>query len=319
MNLSALYRVCRLCPRDCRADRSADHAQHAFCGESDRLRVSYVGPHFGEEPPISGRNGSGTVFLSGCSLKCAFCQNHQISHDGLGRAVSAVELAELIRGMIRAHPVHNISFVTPDHFLPHIRAAVRLLRSDGCDLPVVFNSSGYQSIRMLKLAESCVDIHLPDFKYADPELAATLSRCADYPAVALAAVSEMVRQKGFLRFRRRELPAARKGVLVRHLILPGQVQNSLSALDMLFVEFGPHLPVSLMSQYHPVRPTALPALDLRLTHAEFERVYDRARDLGFEQLYVQFPPSLRAEGPLPFLPDFRKPQPFRCGRSQGRQ
>jgi putative pyruvate formate lyase activating enzyme len=218
-------------------------------------------------------------------------------------------LVEKVTKMIRVHHVHNVNLVTPDHFFPHVAALVLRLREKGYDLPVVMNLSGYQSLSMLRLAEGVADIYLPDFKYADPHLAATLSTCRHYGEVALEAVSEMVKQKGFLDALEQGNPLARKGVLVRHLILPGKVENSMDALTTLFLEFGPRLPLSLMSQYTPVVPQPDQDLNRRLRREEFDAVYSHARALGFEHLFVQFPDDDPA-GPAPFLPDFQREKPF---------
>jgi putative pyruvate formate lyase activating enzyme len=315
MNLRDSYKCCVLCPRGCGVDRTGRGRGpgKGVCGETDQLRVAYVGPHFGEEPPISGTNGSGTVFFTGCSLKCIYCQNHQISHEGLGRGMGLEDLAARVKEMAVRDQVHNINFVTPDHFFPHVFRLVSLLRKTAIALPMVYNLSGYQSIEALASAEDYADIYLPDFKYADPSLAAALSKCRDYPAVALEAISMMVRQKGFLdAVSSPQTAPARKGVLVRHLILPGKVENSIHALTSLFVEFGPGLPLSLMSQYHPVLRHHDPDLNRRVTRDEFDAVLTHATGLGFEHLFVQFPETDAIQRPTvsPFLPDFQKPQPF---------
>jgi len=313
MNRTPYYENCRLCPRRCQINRTdSSTAGTGFCRESDQLRVGYIGPHFGEEPPISGKNGSGTVFLSGCSLKCSFCQNYQISHEGLGRHMRLEELLSRLVNMIELQHVHNINFVTPDHFFPHINHLVRMLRNKGHDLPVVFNTSGYQSLEMLRPARDCTDIYLPDFKYSDLTLAANLSKCREYPNVALDAITEMVRQKGFLDVFQTHDKLAGKGVLVRHMILPGYVENSINALSSLFIEFGKGLPVSLMSQYHPVQKHDNENLNRKIRKQEFYRVYTHAQELGFDHLFVQFPekePDYRSQA-SPYLPDFKQAEPF---------
>ena len=285
------YENCVLCPRHCGVDRrrSSHSLRTGFCKETDRLRVAYVGPHFGEEPPISGRSGSGTVFLAGCSLRCSFCQNYQISLQELGDLVSLEQLISSIEQMIRFSHVHNVNFVTPDHFFPHVFCLVSILREEGFCLPFVFNLSGYQSVETLKIAEDYADIYLPDYKYADASLAAKLSKCRDYPKVALDAITEMVKQKGFLDVCSTGAAVARKGVLVRHLILPGNIENSIQALTSLFVEFGEELPLSLMSQYHPTRAHTDKNLNHFLSRDEFYRVYAYIMELGFKNLFVQFP------------------------------
>jgi len=226
-----------------------------------------------------------------------------------------MDLDELLEGvvkMIREDHVHNINFVTPDHFFPHAFQLVFLLRRRGYDLPIVYNLSGYQSLDMLKMAEDYADIYLPDFKYADSSLSTRLSKCKDYPKVALEAIAEMVRQKGFLNYSESRSELANKGTMVRHLILPGRVENSLNALTSVFLEFGAGLPISLMSQYIPVIPQEEDDLNRPITREEFDKVYSHALDLGFEQLFVQFPEQLSSDQskPSPFLPDFLRAEPF---------
>jgi len=274
--------------------------------------VAHVGAHFGEEPPITGSNGSGTVFFTGCSLRCSFCQNYQISMDGLGKTLSINELFERVTEMIQLHHVHNINFVTPDHFFPHTFELVSLLRCRDYNLPIVYNLSGYQSVDMLKMVDHYADIYLPDYKYSDPVLSASFSRCKDYPKVALDAIAEMISQKGFLDSTITNSPLAEKGVLVRHLILPGKIENSMNALTPLFLEFGAKLPLSLMSQYQPALPQKDKELNRPITGEEFNRVYSHVMDLGFEELYVQFPENnfSNLQKSSPFLPDFREDEPF---------
>jgi len=298
------YLACDLCPRNCKVNRLK--GIKGFCGEGFQLRVAYVGPHFGEEPPITGKRGSVTVFLTGCSLRCSFCQNWQISHKGMGRRMGIKELLVKIDKMIEKRKVHNINFVTPDHFIPHIILAIQMIKRKWLDIPVVFNTSGYQSVEVLKQLKKHVDIYLPDFKYADKKLAARLSSCPDYTNIALDAISEMIRQKGFLETKD---SIARKGVLVRHLIIPGMIKNSINALSILYGEFGKGLPISLMSQYRPVIPQKIPDLNRSLREEEFSEVYDHALSLGFEQIFVQFMDNF--QGDSPFLPDFRLDQPFK--------
>ncbi len=271
-----------------------------------------MGPHFGEEPPISGKNGSGTVFLTGCSLKCSFCQNWQISHKGMGKRLRIKELFEEINRMITEHKVHNINFVTPDHFVPHIIQVIKKVKESWPDIPIVFNVSGYQDINVLKEIKEYVDIYLADFKYSDRKLAAKLSSCPDYPSIALDAISEMIKQKGFLDINSN---IAKKGVIVRHLILPGYINNSIDALSMLYLEFGKELPLSLMSQYKPVLKQKEASLNRHLEKEEFFKVYRHMLDLGFKNVFVQFPEETEKESA--FVPDFTSPQPFRGNLKKG--
>ena len=309
-----LFEECRLCPRNCGINRTrgAVRPSHGFCGQDHILRVAYIGAHFGEEPPITGSNGSGTIFFSGCSLKCSFCQNFQISRDGLGKLLDMDELLFKVIAMIERKKVHNINFVTPDHYFPHVFQLVALLRDRGCLLPMVFNLSGYQSTEMLGMAEDFADIYLPDFKYSDPALSKRLSSCKDYPKVALEAITEMVKQKGFLDSSDDSSGLAGRGVLVRHLILPSIVDNSLNVLTTLFLEFGADLPVSLMSQYYPAISHEDKDLNRSVTREEFDRVYSHALDLGFNNLFVQFPEKTpgKSQDRSSFLPDFNLDEAF---------
>jgi putative pyruvate formate lyase activating enzyme len=314
MDIIPFYYSCRLCPRNCGVNRVdyGEKTRVGFCGETDQLRIAYVGPHFGEEPPITGKNGSGTVFFTGCSLRCSFCQNYQISHQHMGGNMSLEKLLQKLKNMIRKDHVHNINFVTPDHFFPHVFSTVSLLRENAFDLPIIYNLSGYESVEILKTAEDYVDIYLPDFKYSDSSLAAELSNCPDYTEVALEALAEMIRQKGILDVCSNGGTLAKKGVLVRHLILPGKVENSIDVLTALFVEFGRRLPLSLMTQYYPVVANLDQDLNRFISEKEFDLVYSHARDLGFEHIFVQFPEKdvSPKQGITPFLPDFTKAQPF---------
>lgn len=316
-SLRSYYAACELCPRRCGVDRTAGQA--GFCGEGSGLRIATIEAHMGEEPHISGENGSGAVFFSGCSLRCLFCQNYQISREGLGREWTLGQVTDRLATLHDQGGIHNVNFVTPDHFLPHTRAVVGRLRERRIYIPTVYNLSGYQRVESLRLIEPVADIYLPDFKYADASLGVSLSHCADYAAVALEALCEMVEQKGFLDTfighggdvaGMETGKTARKGVLVRHLILPGNVENSLQVLSMLFLEFGRELPISLMSQYVPVRtfPVGSP-LNRQVTRDEFRAVFQHARELGFKNLFVQYPHEVIRDAQQ-FLPDFSAVYPF---------
>jgi putative pyruvate formate lyase activating enzyme len=223
------------------------------------------------------------------------------------------EVVARVEAMIR-DGVHNVNLVTPDHFLPHAFSLIDVLRESGYSLPTVFNLSGYQSRELLKVAHAYADIYIPDFKYADPLLAESLSRCRDYPDVALSAIEEMIAGKGFLDSFEDNLHLATQGVLVRHLILPGYVENSLNALTTLFLEFGRRLPVSIMSQFCPVVPHNDTNLNRTLRKDEFDQVYAHALDLGFEHIFIQIlePTEANPEHIRPFVPDFRLERPFRA-------
>ncbi len=307
------FKNCQLCPRNCRIDRT--RGERGYCGETTQLRIAAIEAHFGEEPPISGVNGSGTVFFTGCSLRCNFCQNFQISQEGLGSAISVSEAVQKLRILMNQQQIHNINFVTPDHFFPYCVEIVQQLRNESITLPTVFNLSGYQNVQSLKMIEDYADIYLPDFKYSDSQLAQKYSHANDYPQVALTAIEEMIKQKGFLNtffIDSKKEEIARQGVLIRHLILPGQVQNSIDALTSLFIEFGADLPISLMSQFTPIQRQKFTELNRKITSQEFNKVYEYTQNLGFKNLFVQFPAqkSESSENPL-FLPDFTQNRPFK--------
>lgn len=310
MNFQA-YKNCALCPRDCKVDRTK--GAPGFCGESAVCRVSFIGPHFGEEPSFSGTKGSGTIFFSGCSSQCFFCQNYQISIQHDGRSITPAELLSEARGLLQKG-VHNLNFVTPDHFWPHIRSLCQELRKEGVRVPMLFNSSGYQKPEMVPECAGVMDIFLPDFKFAEPELAQLCMGDARYPEIALDAIREMVKLKGFLEpWDITGKDPAQRGVLVRHLVLPGHVENSLKALKLLYREFGPGLPLSVMSQFQPV-PGCFRKKKLHriLSAGEYRQVLGLVEDLGFEKVYTQ---ELKEE--TAFLPDFKDSEnPFPGNRKK---
>lgn len=302
------YSECRLCPRDCGVNRLAGRT--GVCRETAQCRISSAVPHFGEEPSFSGTRGSGTIFFSGCSSRCFFCQNHQISIGNEGGAVSPADLLDIGRSLI-ASGCHNINFVTPDHFWPHVRWLCEQLRAGGATLPFLFNSSGYQLPERVSEYAEVIDIFLPDFKFADPELARECMGDPRYPELALRALREMVERKGFLTpWDPAGETTAVRGVLVRHLILPDHAENSLEVLRLLRREFGRLLPLSVMSQFHPVPGCRERGrLTRRIHEDEHRRVVDEIGELGFQHVYVQ---SL-APG-TEFLPDFRRDEPFEGNR-----
>lgn len=294
------YEHCELCPRACGANRAA--GQKGFCGEPASLHIAAIEPHFGEEPPLVGKEGSGTVFLTGCSCGCFFCQNYQLSTEHVGEEISVEEASARILAMAEKG-VRNINFVTPDHYWPHLREILRRVRDAGCALPVVWNSSGYSSVKTLSDAlANGVEIFLPDFKYADPELARVCMGREDYPQVAMEALKYLVDAAGFLRpFDETGEMAANRGVLVRHLVLPGQVENSLEVLRRLYDEFGPSLPISVMRQFRPMPECHRRGMFTRVVNdEEYQRVMDTVEELGFYRVFLQ--PDAGDEN---FIPDFR--------------
>lgn len=278
-----------------------------MCGEGAAPRLGGVLAHFGEEPPISGTRGSGTLFFCGCGVGCFFCQNDQISRGGVGRTYDGQGLLAAALGLA-ATGVHNLNFVTPAPHWPTVAWLARRLRAAGCTLPLVCNCSGYHEAVQVAAFTAEMDIFLPDFKFARPALAAECMGDARYPALALAAIEAMIAARGYLEpFDPSGGEPARTGVLVRHLVLPGEVENSLEALRQLRRQFGRFLPLALMSQFVP-RPAchARQRFTRRVTAAEYETVVDEAVSLGFESLLIQ--PVAADED---FLPDFERSRPFK--------
>lgn len=281
--------ACRLCPRRCGARRNA--GARGACGAGAQVQVARAALHFWEEPPLSGERGSGAVFFSHCPLACSFCQNARISAGGWGRTVDE---EGLVRAMLdlQAQGAHNVNLVTATHYAPMVRDAVAAARGRGLRLPVVYNTSGYELPEVVDALAEVVDIWLPDFKYADPALAAALSRAADYPAVALEAIARMVEAVESAGGRSVDGEGImERGVIVRHLVLPGQLANSLKALDLLWEQLGNRVDLSVMNQYTPPAGVAWPPgfedLARPLWEEEYEIVLDHADDLGYQNLWWQ--------------------------------
>ena len=271
---------CSICPRQCNAQRT-DDAGEGFCGMPLAPVVARAALHFGEEPCISGTNGSGTVFFSGCTLKCCFCQNHSISHLNEGKTISVARLAEIFHELEMAG-AHNINLVNPSHYADSICKALKLYRPK---VPVVYNSSGYESVETLRLLEGHVDVYLPDCKYVDSDLSKSLSCAEDYFSVASAAILEMARQTGPATFDENGLMT--KGTMVRHLVLPGHTRNSMQVLDWL-ATIKDQVWVSLMFQYTPCGDvSAHKELQRTLTRRECDKVWAYMDELGIANGYVQ--------------------------------
>lgn len=256
------YRNCRLCPRQCGVDR--ENGQRGFCGCPGTALVAKAMLHKWEEPALAGPGGSGAVFFGGCTLGCSYCQNAAISGHAAGQAMDSAQLRRVFEGLI-AQGAENIDLVTPTQFLPTILPALE----PKLPVPVVYNCGGYESVRTLNALEGRVDIYLPDLKYADPKLASSLSGAADYFPVATAAIREMVRQTGPVQWQGEKIL---RGTVIRHLILPGQVENSLKILDWIGETFRPgEVLVSLMRQYTPMG-NQQPPMDRRITDEEYDAV-----------------------------------------------
>lgn len=279
---------CMLCPRRCGIDR---RLRPGFCAVGEEILVARAAPHFGEEPVISGSRGSGTVFFAGCNLKCVFCQNHAISRGNSGKALTVAQLSDLFLSL-QDQGVHNINLVTGSHYS---EAIARALEGAQLRIPVVWNSSAYESVEQLRRLEGLVQIYLPDYKYADCALAKRFSVAEDYPAVALAAIREMYRQRG--PFQVDEEGLLRSGVLIRHLILPGHAENSLRVMDAIEDHLDPKgILFSLMSQYTPMPGLeAFPELQRTVTAEEYERCLSYFEFSAMEYGFCQEPTSATEE------------------------
>ncbi|MGB5198190.1 MAG: radical SAM protein [Candidatus Deferrimicrobium sp.] len=282
-DMQRVLSTCKLCPRECGVNRL--EGERGFCGAGRLARVAAVSVHHGEEPPISGSRGSGTIFFSHCNMKCLFCQNYPISQYGNGREMDTETLAgEMLR--IRERGVHNVNFVTPTPHVPQMLEAVLLARGKGFDLPVVYNTNGYDALETLALLDGVVDIYLPDAKYLSAELAGAASGTPDYALHNEGAIDEMVRQVGFLSAG--DDGIATRGVLVRHLVLPGRVGETEAVLARLAARHGPELPLSLMGQYFPAwRAGAADGFDRKLTRKEYDRAIGAVERLGFRNAFIQ--------------------------------
>jgi len=316
---------CTLCPRRCKVNRLA--GKLGFCLSGTEVVISSAGPHYGEEPPISGSKGSGAIFFTGCNLRCLFCQNYQISQEYEGHPVNPVRsplpLAkasrrnvgatsngvkiETLAGMMLSlenQRCHNINLVSPTHFVPQILEALLIAVEKGLTLPLVYNTNGYDTIETLKLLDGIIDIYLPDIKYSDNKYAKEYSGVKNYVKYNRLALKEMFRQVGNLIID--ENGIAQRGVLIRHLVLPERIAGSFESLDFIAEEISKEAHISLMSQYHPCyKADKHPVVNRRLKKAEYDEVVEYAEKSGLENCYIQ---ELASSDD--FLPDFRREKPF---------
>jgi putative pyruvate formate lyase activating enzyme len=294
---------CECCPRRCGVNRL--EGKTGFCRVGSGIQISHAGLHFGEEPPISGTRGSGAIFFCGCNLRCVFCQNYQISQEfqqGRARTLTTDELAsEMLR--LQDEGAHNINFVSPSHMILQMAAAIQSAKGKGLLLPVVYNSNGYDSVDALRQIRGLVDIYLPDIKYLINETGKKFSNADDYADVVPGVLREMLDQTGHLEMDHDGI--AVRGVLVRHLVLPGCIENSRQCLSFL-AELSPDIHVSIMSQYSPqYKALDLPGINRTLTGNEYDEITDYALELGLGNAFKQ-----ELESRSLYLPDFDKEQPF---------
>lgn len=272
---------CDLCARYCHVNRR-ETVEGAVCRTGERAVVNSFGPHHGEEDPLRGSNGSGTIFFSWCSLRCVYCQNWEISQKGMGYEVEPEELADIML-KLQSQGCHNINLVTPSHVVAQIIAAVHIASSRGLHLPLVYNTGGYDSPEALALLDGIIDIYMPDMKYGDSTMARKYSKVRNYVEVNFSAVKEMHRQVGDLRLDERGI--AQRGLLVRHLVLPGHLAGTEAVLAFLAKEISTNTYLNLMDQYHPCyRAAENPPLDRRLTSAEYQEALMVAEKYGLTRL-----------------------------------
>lgn len=299
MNYSALYQsgellqrvreayqrmaACDLCPHECGVNRL--RGERGICGAGLKPKIASANVHRGEEPPISGTKGSGTIFLSGCSLKCVFCQNFPISQFGNGEEITTIELANRMLKLQR-RGVHNINFVTPTHFLPQILAALWLAVPQGFGLPIVWNSSGYERVDALLLLDGVVDIYLPDMKYNDDAHAVEISSAPGYCLFNCSAVAEMLRQVGHLKVD--DSGIATQGLIIRHLVLPNGRAGSVEALRWIAGNLGRETHIALMSQYFPAhKALGVPGMERKISFDEYDQVVEVLEEAGLDNGWVQ--------------------------------
>ena len=285
---------CALCPRQCRVDR---RNVRGYCGETEQVRVARASLHMWEEPCISGSAGSGTVFFAGCPLRCVFCQNRTIAFGEKGKALTPEQLTALFL-LLQHKGAHNINLVTPTHFAPQIADALKSAKMQGLSIPVVYNTSGYETVHTLRLLEGVVDIYLPDLKYYSAAVSQKYSRAPDYFAYASRAIGEMVRQTGAPVFDGEQM---RTGVIVRHMVLPGHVNDAKAVLKYLYDTYKEDVYISIMNQYTPPKDIEdYPEISRRVTRREYERVVDYAIELGIQNAFIQEGDTAKEC----FIPDF---------------
>lgn len=275
------YKKCMLCPRKCGTDRSKDIG---YCGQSDRLHAAKAYLHMWEEPCISGKNGSGTVFFSGCNLRCVYCQNRDIAASYSGFEITDQKLADIFL-KLQDKGAHNINLVTPTHYTPHIISALYAARGK-LNIPVVYNCGGYESAETIKMLDGYIDIYLPDFKYMDNTIAQKYSFAPDYVENAKTALAEMTRQTGGCVFNADGIMI--KGVIVRHLVLPSYTDNSKSVIEYLYKTYGHSIYMSIMNQYTPMEYVKnYPEINRKITDKEYENILDFAVNIGVENAFIQ--------------------------------
>jgi len=277
---SDLLAACTLCPRQCKKDRT--RGEKGFCSTGKMAVVSSFAPHFGEEPQLVGDGGSGTIFFSHCNLKCVFCQNYDISINGMGEEANDEQIAAIML-YLQKIGCHNINLVTPSHVVPQILQALDIAIGNGLTIPLVYNCSGYESIATLRILKDIVDIYMPDFKFWDPEISHICCHARDYPEIAKKAIREMAGQVGDLKVDKNGIACS--GLMVRHLVMPGNLEGTYHILKFLKEKVSPHTHVNIMSQYRPMGDACkIEALSKPVTPEEFRKAVHMAKNFNLKIL-----------------------------------
>jgi putative pyruvate formate lyase activating enzyme len=300
IDVKRILEICALCPRSCQVDRI--RGEKGYCAIGNEILVAHYGPHFGEEPPISGMHGSGNIFFSSCNLRCVYCQNFQISHERTGESIAIDELIEIFF-TLQDMGLNNINLVSPTPYVPFIATAIDRSKGKGIQIPFVYNSHAYETVDTLRMLDGLIDIYLPDFKYWNGDIAHRFSHAQDYPEFARCAILEMKRQVGNLVLKE---GIAQKGILVRHLVLPSNLAGSKQVLGWIKKELGTETFVSLMAQYNPMyRAAEYPMLTRGIRQAEYDVLLAFLEEEGLENVFVQELESARL-----FVPNFERDDPF---------
>ena len=285
---------CNLCPRKCNINRSE---KIGFCGVTDKIKIARAALHFWEEPCISGENGSGTVFFCGCNLKCVFCQNREISRGSSGKEITIFELCDIFL-RLEKEKANNINLVTPTHYIDSIAKAIDYAKDKGLNVPILYNSGGYDSVAALKMLDKKIDIYLPDFKYWDNSYAKKYSNCSDYSDIAIKAIDEMVKQVGKPEFNEKGIMT--KGVIVRHLSLPYLEEDSKKIIEYLYKTYGDDIYISIMNQYTPPADIKPEEIKYPVSNQQYNEIVDFALDLGVTNAFIQEDGTVSES----FIPDF---------------
>ena len=287
---------CQICPRECKVNRNV--GEKGLCGMSSKVKVARISLHYFEEPPISGTNGSGTIFFSGCNMKCIFCQNYNISTNNFGKEISIEELANKMIEL-QEKKAHNINLVTPTHYTPQIIEAIKIAKKKGLTIPIIYNSSGYEKVETLKKLNGLIDIYLPDLKYYDEIIAIKYSKAPNYFEFATNAIKEMYNQVGKVKFDKSGI--LKKGVIVRHLMLPENLNDSKTILNYLYKTCHNNIFISIMNQYTPLEQVKnIESLNHKVKESDYNKLINYACDLGITNAFMQVGDTAKDS----FIPDF---------------